>query len=202
MAAAGQIPRRPAPGQRLVHKGVAIDLGRQRADLDRAGTNHFSERDEQAVLAARGTRVLVSNANPKLGRRELHISSSSDGRVFTRVARLDIPSTQLALGRRRQCLCGAAVGQKSEKKIWSSPVNSKMTGSSGPWSGFFRRPHRSISGPVGHCRGDLCGLGDLAAEVPRKKGNRKGEKSQARQESRKTFLHLDFQVPENATRNR
>jgi hypothetical protein len=49
-----------------------------------------------SLRTAGGTRVLVSNANPKLGRRELHVSSSADGRVFTRMARLDIPSPKPA----------------------------------------------------------------------------------------------------------
>ena len=40
----------------------------------------------------RGYRVLVSNANPKIGRRELHLATSDDGITFTRMARLDIPS--------------------------------------------------------------------------------------------------------------
>jgi hypothetical protein len=43
-----------------------------------------------------GTRVLISNANPAVGRRALHVSSSADGEVFTRMARLDIPSPKPA----------------------------------------------------------------------------------------------------------
>ena len=39
-----------------------------------------------------GPRLLISNANPNLGRRELHLALSDDGLVFTRLARLDIPS--------------------------------------------------------------------------------------------------------------
>ena len=35
---------------------------------------------------------MVSNANPKWGRRELHLSVSEDGKRFTRMARLDIPA--------------------------------------------------------------------------------------------------------------
>lgn len=37
-------------------------------------------------------RVLISNANPSLGRRHLHLSISEDGSTFTRMALLDIPS--------------------------------------------------------------------------------------------------------------
>lgn len=39
-----------------------------------------------------GERVLISNANPGIGRRELHLALSSDGLTFTRLARLAIPS--------------------------------------------------------------------------------------------------------------
>lgn len=42
------------------------------------------------------SRVLFSNANPKIGRRELHMSLSADGLEFTRMARLDIPSPKPA----------------------------------------------------------------------------------------------------------
>ena len=44
------------------------------------------------LQTSRGFRVLVSNANPAVGRRELHLAVSEDGRQFTRMARLDIPS--------------------------------------------------------------------------------------------------------------
>jgi hypothetical protein len=43
-----------------------------------------------------GSRLLISNANPKVGRRELHVSTSADGEVFRRIARLDIPSPKPA----------------------------------------------------------------------------------------------------------
>ncbi len=43
-----------------------------------------------------GTRLLISNANPRLGRRELHVSSSADGVAFTRMVRLGIPSPKPA----------------------------------------------------------------------------------------------------------
>jgi hypothetical protein len=51
-----------------------------------------------SLPTSRGYRVLISNANPKLGRRELHLSLSEDGRTFTRMARLDIPSPPAAAG--------------------------------------------------------------------------------------------------------
>jgi hypothetical protein len=44
------------------------------------------------LKTSRGCRVLVSNAHPKAGRRELHLAISEDGVTFTRMARLDIPS--------------------------------------------------------------------------------------------------------------
>jgi hypothetical protein len=39
-----------------------------------------------------GYRVLISNANPAVGRRQLHLSISDDGLTYRRMARLDIPS--------------------------------------------------------------------------------------------------------------
>ncbi len=41
---------------------------------------------------SRGHRVVVLNANPKIGRREIHLAVSTDDRTFTRLARLDVPS--------------------------------------------------------------------------------------------------------------
>jgi hypothetical protein len=43
-----------------------------------------------------GARVLISNANPGLGRRQLFLSITEDGLHFTRMARLDIPSPKPA----------------------------------------------------------------------------------------------------------
>lgn len=45
-----------------------------------------------SLLLSNGARILISNANPMIGRRHLHLSVSSDGLTFTRMARLDIPS--------------------------------------------------------------------------------------------------------------
>jgi len=42
-----------------------------------------------------GYRVLISNANPGAGRREMYLSISEDGLVFNRMARLDIPSEKV-----------------------------------------------------------------------------------------------------------
>jgi hypothetical protein len=46
------------------------------------------------LQTSRGYRVLISNANPKVGRREMHLAISGDGLTFTRLARLDIPSSK------------------------------------------------------------------------------------------------------------
>jgi hypothetical protein len=44
------------------------------------------------MKTSRGYRIIVLNANPSIGRREIHLAISGDGRTFTRLARLDIPS--------------------------------------------------------------------------------------------------------------
>lgn len=49
-----------------------------------------------SLPTSQGARLLISNANPSLGRRELHLSVSEDGLVFNRMARLDIPSPKPA----------------------------------------------------------------------------------------------------------
>jgi predicted neuraminidase len=45
-----------------------------------------------SLQTSRGYRVLISNANPQIGRRELHLTISEDGRSFSRMALLSIPS--------------------------------------------------------------------------------------------------------------
>lgn len=45
-----------------------------------------------SLATSRGYRVMVSNANPKRGRRQLHLSVSEDGKHFTRMAQLDVPA--------------------------------------------------------------------------------------------------------------
>ncbi|OYW23211.1 MAG: hypothetical protein B7Z55_03770, partial [Planctomycetales bacterium 12-60-4] len=47
-----------------------------------------------SLQTSRGYRVLVSNANPLSGRRQLHLSLSADGMHFTRMAHLDIPAPE------------------------------------------------------------------------------------------------------------
>ncbi len=51
-----------------------------------------------SLQTSRGYRLLISNANPNIGRRELHLSVSEDGRTFTRMALLAIPSPEPASG--------------------------------------------------------------------------------------------------------
>lgn len=48
------------------------------------------------LLTSTGYRVLINNANPKMGRRQLMLSLSKDGLVFTRLLLLDIPSEKAA----------------------------------------------------------------------------------------------------------
>ena len=51
-----------------------------------------------SILTSRGYRVMVSNSNPQLGRRELHLSISQDGKNFTRMAQLDVPAPDAPKG--------------------------------------------------------------------------------------------------------
>jgi len=45
-----------------------------------------------SLETSRGYRVLLLNANPKVARRELYLALSEDGKTFTRLARLDVPT--------------------------------------------------------------------------------------------------------------
>ncbi|MCP4787684.1 MAG: sulfatase-like hydrolase/transferase [Fuerstiella sp.] len=45
-----------------------------------------------SMKTSHGYRIIVLNANPSVGRRELHLAISGNGRTFTRLARLDVPS--------------------------------------------------------------------------------------------------------------
>jgi hypothetical protein len=44
------------------------------------------------MKTSRGFHVLVLNANPTVARRELHLAVSEDGKTFSRLARLDVPT--------------------------------------------------------------------------------------------------------------
>lgn len=51
-----------------------------------------------SLQTSRGFRIIVSNANPKKGRRQLHLSVSPDGKNFTRMAQLIAPTPPVADG--------------------------------------------------------------------------------------------------------
>jgi hypothetical protein len=78
-------------GSQRLFRSVSTDNGRtwsapEMSNYPNATSKLFT------LQTSRGFRVLVSNANPAVGRRELHLAVSEDGRQFTRLARLDIPS--------------------------------------------------------------------------------------------------------------
>lgn len=78
-----------ASSGRLFHS-TSADSGRtwtppRKTNYPNATSKLFSLRTR------RGYRVLISNANPGVGRRELHLAVSGDGRVFTGLGRLGIP---------------------------------------------------------------------------------------------------------------
>ncbi|MBD3673640.1 MAG: exo-alpha-sialidase [Planctomycetaceae bacterium] len=51
-----------------------------------------------SIPTSRGYRVMISNANPELGRRQLHLSISEDGVHFNRMAQLDVPAPEAPPG--------------------------------------------------------------------------------------------------------
>ena len=76
--------------QRLFH-ATSSDLGKTwttpvLTNFPNSSSKIFS------TATSRGYRVMVSNSNPKLGRRQLHLSVSKDGKNFTKLALLDIPA--------------------------------------------------------------------------------------------------------------
>lgn len=76
--------------QRLFHS-TSTDLGKSWGtpvitNFPNSSSKLFS------MQTSRGYRVLVLNANPKLNRRELYLAVSQNGRTFTRLALLDIPT--------------------------------------------------------------------------------------------------------------
>ena len=82
--------------QRLFHS-VSRDLGRiwqtpVLTNFPNSTSKIFS------IPTSRGFRVMVSNANPKAGRRQLHLSISKDGQTFTRMAELDVPAPEAPVG--------------------------------------------------------------------------------------------------------
>lgn len=78
-------------GSRRLFHSTSTDLGRTWGkpvitNFPNATSKLFSMR------TSRGYRVLILNANPKAGRRELYLALSKDGRTFTRLAPLKIPT--------------------------------------------------------------------------------------------------------------
>ena len=78
-------------GSRRLFHSTSIDQGRTWGkpvitNFPNATSKLFS------MQTSHGYRVLILNANPKIGRRELHLAISEDGRTFTRLALLAIPS--------------------------------------------------------------------------------------------------------------
>jgi hypothetical protein len=78
-------------GSRRLFHSVSTDEGRTwgkplMTNFPNATSKLFS------MKTSRGYRVLALNANPAVGRRELYLAISEDGRHFTRMALLDIPS--------------------------------------------------------------------------------------------------------------
>jgi hypothetical protein len=76
--------------QRLFHS-VSRDQGRT---WGKPALSNFPNSSSKlfSMQTSRGYRILVLNANPNIGRRELHLAVSADGKTFTRLARLDVPS--------------------------------------------------------------------------------------------------------------
>lgn len=78
-------------GSRRLFHSVSSDQGRT---WDAPKITNFPNATSKlfSMQTSRGYRVLVLNANPSAGRRELHLALSTDGKSFTRLARLDVPS--------------------------------------------------------------------------------------------------------------
>lgn len=78
-------------GSRRLFHSTSNDLGRS---WGRPVITNFPNATSKlySLQTSRGYRVLISNANPGLNRRQLHLSVSRDGRTFTRMAVLDVPS--------------------------------------------------------------------------------------------------------------
>ncbi len=51
-----------------------------------------------SLETSRGYRIMISNANPNLGRRQLHLSVSPDGGNFTKMAQLIVPTPPVPSG--------------------------------------------------------------------------------------------------------
>jgi hypothetical protein len=77
-------------GSSRLFRSVSRDHGRTWSAPEK--TNYPNATSKLFTLqTSRGFRVLVSNANPKIGRREMHLAVSQNGLTFTRLALLGIP---------------------------------------------------------------------------------------------------------------
>lgn len=84
-------------GSQRLYQAISEDSGRtwskpRRTNFPNSTSKIFS------LETSRGYRVLVSNANPKWARRQLHLSVSEDGLRFTRMAQLDVPAVPAPQG--------------------------------------------------------------------------------------------------------
>lgn len=68
-----------------------------------------------SLKTSRGYRVMVSNANAKVGRRQLHLSVSKDGKNFIRMAQLDVPTPAESVAGRGEA--GEGGGGKGIKNL-------------------------------------------------------------------------------------
>lgn len=82
--------------QRLFHS-VSRDMGKS---WDTPQLTNFPNSTSKiySIATSRGYRVMLSNANPGIGRRELHLSISQDGKNFIRMARIDMPAPEAPAG--------------------------------------------------------------------------------------------------------
>jgi hypothetical protein len=77
-------------GSNVLFRSISHDHGLTWSEPEK--TNYPNATSKLFTLqTSRGYRVLVSNANPAVGRRELHLAVSGDGVTFTRMACLAIP---------------------------------------------------------------------------------------------------------------
>jgi hypothetical protein len=77
-------------GSSRLFRAVSRDRGQTWTLPEKTGYPNSSSK-VFSLRTSRGFRVLISNANPAVGRRELHLAVSEDGWSFTRLARLDVP---------------------------------------------------------------------------------------------------------------
>jgi hypothetical protein len=78
-------------GSSRLFRSFSTDMGRS---WSKPVPTNFPNATSKAftLLTSTGYRVLVNNANPKMGRRQLMVSLSRDGLVYNRMLVLDIPS--------------------------------------------------------------------------------------------------------------